>query len=584
MYIHAPEPPTDIALPRSPLQISPCPGAPCRYHPAPEPPTDIALPQSPLQISPCPGASCRYRPAPEPPTDIAQPRSLLQISPCPGASCRYRPAPEPPADIALPRSPLQISPCPGAPCRYRPAPEPPADIALPRSPLQISPCPEAPCKYRPAPEPPADIALPRSPLQISPCPGASCRYRPAPKPPANIALPGASCRYRPAPEPPADIALPRSLLQISPCPGAPCRYRPAPEPPADIALPRSPLQISPCPGAPCRYHPAPEPLADITLPQSPLQISSFPGAPCRYHPARSPLQAANPGCCLEDFVRWYSPRDYIEEEAEDESGNRVIKGELSARMKIPNNMWVEAWETARPTPARRQRRLFDDTKEAEKVLHYLAVQKPADLTRHLLPCVIHAALLKVKEEEIGEDIPSVKSSIKRIISHSSKVLRFPGPEDKKLEDIINQIINVEATIARARSLKVKFGTDRCDDAEGKEDLEKFVGLLLEQPEVPIIGACRGPAGSIVHKMFVNAQRVAMMAPMDEEPKRSSTSDDKKPLSGTDFPSPAGREVILRTTVSRPAPYSKALPQRMYSVLTKDDFRLAGAFSSDTSFF
>lgn len=78
-------------------------------------------------------------------------------------------------------------------------------------------------------------------------------------------------------------------------------------------------------------------------------------------------QAANPGCVLEDFVRWYSPRDYVEEEVVDEGGNTVVKGELSARMKIPGNMWVEAWETARVTPARRQRRLFDDTKEAEKV-------------------------------------------------------------------------------------------------------------------------------------------------------------------------------------------------------------------------
>lgn len=33
-----------------------------------------------------------------------------------------------------------------------------------------------------------------------------------------------------------------------------------------------------------------------------------------------------------------------------------------------------------------------------QVLHYLAMQKPADLARHLLPCVIHAAVLKVKEE------------------------------------------------------------------------------------------------------------------------------------------------------------------------------------------
>uniref|UniRef100_A0A8C4HB70 Rab3 GTPase-activating protein catalytic subunit n=1 Tax=Dicentrarchus labrax TaxID=13489 RepID=A0A8C4HB70_DICLA len=114
------------------------------------------------------------------------------------------------------------------------------------------------------------------------------------------------------------------------------------------------------------------------------------------------FKAANPGCVLEDFVRWYSPRDYVEEEVVDEKGNTVVKGELSARMKIPGNMWVEAWETARVTPARRQRRLFDDTKEAEKVLHYLAVQKPADLTRHLLPCILHAAILKLKEEGEGK--------------------------------------------------------------------------------------------------------------------------------------------------------------------------------------
>ncbi|KAL7991749.1 hypothetical protein Chor_016005 [Crotalus horridus] len=296
--------------------------------------------------------------------------------------------------------------------------------------------------------------------------------------------------------------------------------------------------------------------------------------------------AANPGCCLEDFVRWYSPRDYIEEETVDEKGGVVIKGELSARMKIPSNMWVEAWETAKPVPARRQRRLFDDTREAEKVLHYLAIQKPADLARHLLSCVIHAAVLKVKEEESLEEIGLVKKTIKQIISHSSKVLRFPNPEDKKLEEIIGQIMNVEATIARARSLKAKFGIEKCSKEEERKDLEKFVNSFLEQPEVSVVGAGRGPAGIIIHKLFVNAQRVATMMPYEEELKRSGSMDEKRLNSGmsSDFPPPAGREVILRTTVPRPAPYSKPLPQRMYSVLTKDDFRLAGAFSSDTTFF
>ncbi|KAB1278837.1 Rab3 GTPase-activating protein catalytic subunit, partial [Camelus dromedarius] len=296
------------------------------------------------------------------------------------------------------------------------------------------------------------------------------------------------------------------------------------------------------------------------------------------------FKAANPGCFLEDFVRWYSPRDYIEEEVIDEKGNMVLKGELSARMKIPSNMWVEAWETAKPIPARRQRRLFDDTREAEKVLHYLAVQKPADLARHLLPCVIHAAVLKVKEEESLENISSVKKIIKQIISHSSKVLHFPNPEDKKLEEIIHQIINVEAIIARARSLKAKFGTEKCEQEEEKEDLERFVNCLLEQPEVLVVGAGRGHAGRIIHKLFVNAQRAAAMAPPEEDLKRMGSLEERRPNSASDFPPPAGRELILRTTVPRPAPYSRALPQRMYSVLTKEDFRLAGAFSSDTSFF
>lgn len=36
---------------------------------------------------------------------------------------------------------------------------------------------------------------------------------------------------------------------------------------------------------------------------------------------------------------------------------------------------------------------------------------------------------------------------------------------------------------------------------------RFVRSLLEEPEVWVIGAGQGPAGSIIHRMFVSAQRV-----------------------------------------------------------------------------
>ncbi|CAG5912367.1 unnamed protein product [Menidia menidia] len=246
------------------------------------------------------------------------------------------------------------------------------------------------------------------------------------------------------------------------------------------------------------------------------------------------FKAANPGCVLEDFVRWYSPRDYIEEEVADGKGKPVLTGELSARMKIPGNMWVEAWETARVTPARRQRRLFDDTKEAEKVLHYLGMQKPGDLVQHLLPCVLHAALQKLKHEETA--------------------------------------------ITRARSLKAKFAVNEDNDGEASDELEEFVSLLLEEPEVVVTGAGQGQAGRIIHRLFINAQRAALLPPADED--LPTGSNRKVP----DFPAPAGREILLRTCVPRPAPYSRALPQRLFCVLMRDEFRLAGAFSSDTSFF
>ena len=48
--------------------------------------------------------------------------------------------------------------------------------------------------------------------------------------------------------------------------------------------------------------------------------------------------------------------------------------------------------------------------------------------------------------------------------------------------------------------------------------------------------------------------------------------------------PFKREYILRTSASRPAPYSRSSPQRMYCLLSNTEFRLSGAFSEDTIFF
>ena len=292
------------------------------------------------------------------------------------------------------------------------------------------------------------------------------------------------------------------------------------------------------------------------------------------------FKAANPGCSLEDFVRWYSPRDYIEKEV-DEDGVTVTHGCLSPRMQIPGNMWVEVWQSSQPVPARRQKRLFDDTKEAEKVLHFLVSLKPADVVVHLMPVLIHASIVKILENE-EPDVPTLKTLVDQIVSKSIKLSHYPV--NQKYEHLVRLFELAETVIARTRSLKSKFTVDMLDNAGGEEELQLFVSSLLQQPEVSVRGGPCGPAGAIIHKLFVASQKAEFMLLDDEKDSKQPAEEPHKPSSTVpDFPRASAREYILRAMVPRPAPYSRVLPQKMYCVLIDNDFRLAGTFSSDTTF-
>ena len=67
-------------------------------------------------------------------------------------------------------------------------------------------------------------------------------------------------------------------------------------------------------------------------------------------------------------------------------------------MRQPGSLWSEVWSGAEPVPAHRQKKLFDDTREAEKVLHYLAGLKTAELGLLVLPVLIHCAIHALKEK------------------------------------------------------------------------------------------------------------------------------------------------------------------------------------------
>lgn len=290
------------------------------------------------------------------------------------------------------------------------------------------------------------------------------------------------------------------------------------------------------------------------------------------------FKAANPGCVLEDFVTWYSPRD-------------IETGALSPRMMLPGNLWVTTWEAARPVPAHRQKRLFDDTKEAEKVLQFLTNLKPAEVVHLLLPVSVKEALLTLRSssESIADLLPSVPHLCSQMELRASQLFRYWGAlgsndstaPDPQILELIRQLSFAERLVERARSLQHKFS------AIGDADLEKeFVRSLLEHPEVKLEGAANGKIGHLIQKYFLTQQEllISQSRPNNEgEPAADGPGGlDIKEI--PPLPEPAGREFIIRTMARHPSAYSRRLPHRLYAVLMRSEFRLASAVSSDTTFF
>lgn len=149
------------------------------------------------------------------------------------------------------------------------------------------------------------------------------------------------------------------------------------------------------------------------------------------------FKAANPGAELCDFVQWYSPRDWKPDDG----------GSLGDRMLLPGNPWVEAWNVARPVPAARQRRLFDETLEAERVLHFLRSKTVGAAAELLLPAVLKAGAVKAMSEGAVGSSTSVGGVDKR----------------RTLEIAARELFEAEREACRAICAKKVLG----DSVEGK---------------------------------------------------------------------------------------------------------------------
>ncbi|CAD5121612.1 unnamed protein product [Dimorphilus gyrociliatus] len=260
------------------------------------------------------------------------------------------------------------------------------------------------------------------------------------------------------------------------------------------------------------------------------------------------FKAANPGCVLEDFVRWYSPRDLTE------------SGCLSTRMQVEGNLWQETWNEAKPLPVRRQKRLFDDTKEAEKVLHWAASLNPSSLAREIAAVLLNICLVTACTNL------SKNSLIDKLTTKIANLSRNTDWQITQFEEICRLFLSAEIYSARKKSIRTKLKHVQKDVSD--DDIEKFANDLLDNQEVKINGAAKSHLGELIVRIF--------SAGSDDEER-----DDKVT---TKLPPPIAKEYVARCEASKPSPNSKVVPHRIYALITGEECRIASVCSQDTAFF
>ncbi|KAL6840696.1 hypothetical protein ACP4OV_029560 [Aristida adscensionis] len=179
------------------------------------------------------------------------------------------------------------------------------------------------------------------------------------------------------------------------------------------------------------------------------------------------FKAANPGCVLEDFIRWHSPPDWSEDCA---ASNTTVgegssrRGRLSDRMQTKEgNLWKELWEAAKPIPAVQQAPIYDEDLAVESIFDALEVIEPSKLFEQLLAVILSVCFVAAesvlpadnnlsklfhdcKDYIIGiyqvdlskeklDEICKVYETMEAIVTHPEEALQImEQPDEKSVEN------------------------------------------------------------------------------------------------------------------------------------------------------
>ncbi|KAL5735896.1 hypothetical protein ACOSP7_030357 [Xanthoceras sorbifolium] len=214
------------------------------------------------------------------------------------------------------------------------------------------------------------------------------------------------------------------------------------------------------------------------------------------------FKAANPGCILEDFVRWHSPPDWTETEQCDEAkessdgGDSLsMKGQLSTRMQKEGNLWRELWATSKPVPAVKQVPLFDEDLAVEGILNFLEEIPPSELFEQLFVSLLASGFV------LAEARLSAKDNLSKLF-YECKDYVFVTCQGSAWTDKVDDICQVYETVETMLSQPEEILMNQAEEstigsAAADEPKSRFKRLRLNfrQQKKPPAKDLKNPAES-----------------------------------------------------------------------------------------
>eukprot|EP01080_Neovahlkampfia_damariscottae_P005072 gene5072-8672_t len=257
------------------------------------------------------------------------------------------------------------------------------------------------------------------------------------------------------------------------------------------------------------------------------------------------FKAANPGCNINDFLQWYSPKDV------DENCN------LSERMNTEENIWKRTWKEAKKRPIEEQKKLFDFVREAELSLHYLETIDLKTLMEHLLKGLFVIGYYTLRNtpvsnlEPIDKLLNLLKDKLNSIFNQSSIIF-------EKVKDLCNEFDKVEKIISYSISLNSRF----CTTSTSLDDISSSTSL--DDTSLKIITKLCSPSFETNLNQNDELSFIKKFISFDDH-----------------IDEPEAKEIICRGITSKKN--GKYLSHKIYSILSQNELRIATTISKGIPF-